>query len=274
MNIGIIGYGYWGKILHKNINNLNLNLNIHISDPKLNLNPDIDLLKCDKIIISTPADTHRELVDLYLSNGIEVFCEKPLALKRTDVHALYKIASDNNTKLFVDWTFTFNDAINFIKTEYLNNKFGKIKSARMTRINKGPERYDVCAKWDLSSHDVSILEYIFGETCSFANWNCFKRNNNSAQNDTCFGLIQYKNFDALLYSSWEYSIKDRMCIFEFENGILTWDDINGQVTFNGEILNYTKTKSPLIKSIETFLSGNYDQKQLTINTTNILLMEN
>jgi predicted dehydrogenase len=271
MKIGIIGYGYWGKILHKNISELYSDIDILISDPEKGYNGQCNLMECDKIFIATPATTHREIADLYLSNGKDVFCEKPLATNRADVYALYKISEYNNCKLFVDWTFTFNAAVNFIKENYYNNKFGNLLSVRMNRINKGPVRGDVDAKWDLSSHDVSILQYVFKQKCLSKHWINLKRNNNNLKNDTCIGVLKYETYDALLYSSWEYSIKNRDCIFEFENGILYWDDITQNIIYNNENIWYDKGIQPLKKSIEIFLSGNFDQKKLTVETTDILL---
>ena len=48
--------------------------------------------------------------------GSNVFCEKPLAPSYIEVENLYKIAKQNKAKLFVDWVFTFNDYVNFIKS--------------------------------------------------------------------------------------------------------------------------------------------------------------
>ena len=269
MKLGLIGYGYWGKILKNNIQKFTDDIIVH--DPALDLRNQKEIMLCDKIFIATPANTHREIVDEYLSSGKDIFCEKPLAIKKTDVCALYSIADKNNCKLFVDWTFTFNDAVNAIKTKYELNTFGKIRSIRMNRLNSGPERKDVSAKWDLASHDISIIQYIFKEKPLSINWNSFKRNSNSYQDDTCIGLIKYNSCDCLIHASWEYSFKDRLCVFEFDGGVLVWNDITGKIEFNGKNIEYVKTKPPLLNSIETFLFGEYNQKELTINITDILM---
>ena len=111
----------------------------------------------------------------------------------------------------------------------------------MNRLNSGPERKDVSAKWDLASHDVSILQYICEEIPNKINWNLYKRNNNSFVSDTCVGILNYENFDAILHSSQEHGRKDRKCIFEFDAGFLVWDDTNATITFNGKELNYPKS---------------------------------
>ena len=86
------------------------------------------------------------------------------------------------------------------------------------------------------------------------------------------GLLKYDGFDALLHSSWEYGRKDRMCVFEFDAGFLTWDDNKNTLDFNGGDDNFIQSKSPLENSILTFLndSCNYNQEELTLNVTEIL----
>ena len=267
--VGLIGYGYWGKILKPNIERV-LNTKVIIHDPHCGMNNSSEIDKCDYLFVATPANTHREVIDKYISSGKNVFCEKPLTLTKTSAHALYEISESNGSNLFVDWIFTFNDAVNYIKDQYENGAFGNIRSVNMNRLNSGPERKDVSAKWDLASHDVSILQYIFNEYPTSVHWMEKKRNVKSYQNDTCLGYLNYGLFDAIINCSWAYSQKDRRCVFEFDAGVLVWDDTTGILMFNGENLEYPRTESPLEKSINTFVSGKYDQKYVTISTTEIL----
>ena len=74
MKVGLIGYGYWGKILKRNIETITNN-KIAIYDPYINVINDIN--DCDKIFIATPVSSHKETVEKYLRLGKDVFCEKP-----------------------------------------------------------------------------------------------------------------------------------------------------------------------------------------------------
>lgn len=267
--VGLIGYGYWGKILRPNIERV-LNTKVIVHDPQCGMDNLSGIGECNYLFVATPAKTHRAVIDEYLSSGKNVFCEKPLTLTKTSAHALYDIAKSNDSNLFVDWIFTFNDAVNYIKEQYQSGAFGSIRSVNMNRLNSGPERKDVSAKWDLASHDVSILQYVFNKYPTSVRWMEKKRNTKSYQNDTCLGYLDYGFFDATINSSWAYSQKDRRCVFEFDAGVLVWDDTTGNLVFNGENLEYPRTESPLENSINTFVSGEYDQKYVTISTTEIL----
>ena len=266
MKVGLIGYGYWGKILKRNIETITNN-KIAIYDPYINVINDIN--DCDKIFIATPVSSHKETVEKYLRLGKDVFCEKPLCTNTDDVVHLYNLAEENKCDLFVDWIFTFNDSINFIKKHYQAGTFGEIKHVSMNRLNSGPERQDISARWDLACHDVSILEYVFGQQIKKVLWSDLKRNPKSYRYDSSIGLLQYETFDAILHSSWYYGRKDRDCIFEFTSCILEWNDCTQSIKFNGQILEHTNG-SPLLNSINNFLNGRCQQKTLTVNVTNIL----
>jgi len=272
MKLGLIGYGYWGKILYKNIINITSS-EVEIFDTGHDIGEIKKIYECSHVFVATPATTHKEIVEDLLSKKINVFCEKPLVLNKPSVNCLYKLAEKNKVKLFVDWTFLFNDAVNEIKRQFESGELGKIRSVRMNRLNSGPERHDVSAKWDLSSHDVSILQYIFNEFPNKIIWVEKKRNSKSFKNDTCIGILEYLNFDAIIHSSWEYSVKDRECTFEFDAGVLRWDDNSNTMSINRSPIDFKKNNFPLENSIKSFLYEKIDQKKLTTQVTEIMECE-
>ena len=73
MKIGLIGYGYWGKILHKNIVNI-ISGDIEIFDLGQNIGKIEKIHECSHVFVATPAITHKEIVDDLLSKKIHVFC--------------------------------------------------------------------------------------------------------------------------------------------------------------------------------------------------------
>lgn len=267
MKLGIIGYGYWGKILHKNLKNFS---DVVIHDPYIGIDNEESINDCSHVFVATTTSTHKSVVDPLLQKGINVFCEKPLYTDKPSVNCLFAEAKKNNVNLFVDWTFTFNDAISAIKKMYENKELGSIRSVTMNRMNSGPVRHDVSAKWDLSSHDVSIIQYLFEDYPTDVHWIERKRNPKSFQHDTCIGILQYESFDVLINSSWEYSAKDRRCVFEFDAGILIWDDSTNTIKLNGKDIKFTTFNSPLENSISCFLEGGIDQEKLTTQVTEIL----
>jgi predicted dehydrogenase len=286
MKVAIIGFGYWGKILYKNLKSLPEITSIKICDPLFSgqkidgVDEEIDSkyydYDVDSVFVVVPATYHKSVVEHFLNKKINVFCEKPLCTNINDVRYLYKLANDNNCNLFVDWIFTFNDQVNKIKKGYKNGDFGAIKNIEMNRLNFGPVRNDVNACWDLASHDVSIVQYIFEDDYpEKIEWLNFKRDGMGNQDDTCIGLLKYSNFDCIINASWQYGNKFRKCIFEFEKGFLVWDDKKSRLEFDGVEINVEQKDSPLANSIREFIKYcqvseiSYDQQKLTESITRI-----
>jgi ribulose 1,5-bisphosphate synthetase/thiazole synthase len=92
--VHIIGKGKWGKIIENTI-----------SDMVEFVNP----FESDWVIISTPNDLHYELTMYWLSQGKNVFCEKPLTLSYDSAIQLYELADAMGCKLYVDDVFAWRD---------------------------------------------------------------------------------------------------------------------------------------------------------------------
>lgn len=294
MKIGIVGYGYWGKIIFKNLVNMGYD-NIQVCDINFDENTELNgytiskdykSLDCNLVFITTPTPFHYEICKYFLKNKVRTFCEKPLTLKSSESEELYKIAEENNTILFTDWIFTFSSHILQMKRDYESGKLGKIKSIFMNRLNLGPERLGVNARWDLAVHDISIIQFLFEKNPKFVRWIDYKRDKNSKQDDSSLGLVEYDEFTASINVSWKYRKKVRECVFEFDNYFIVWDDYkkflqyedSSNVSFpiySGN-LSYpcAEYSSPLINSINKFLTFTKEdmreQHKLTIETIKIL----
>lgn len=275
MKIGLIGKGYWGNIIYNNLIVLGYQ-NILTYDVSINNGVTInDMLQCDYIFICTPLETHFELCKFFLKNDKNVFCEKPLTSNLEQCNELYSLAKNKN--LFVDWIFTYNESVNFIKKLVSEKRYGELKSISMNRLNYGPIRTDTDARYDLASHDLSILYYILNTFPDKLFWLNYKRNQNSVQNDSVIGLFKIKDIFAQINCSWSYRMKDRTCIFEFENGFVEWNDSNKILKLNNNENIFDEESTPLKNSIKDFLSKKFDfdyQKNLTVNIIKMLLYEN
>lgn len=282
MKIGIVGLGYWGKIILKNLVNLGYE-DIKIYDKskidwgnlgfKFPVTSELkDLLDRDKVFVITPTSTHFEVCKFFVENKIDIFCEKPLTDNISSTEVLYSLCDTYDTKIFVDWIFTFNPAVNKIK-EIFKEK-GNPKTIICNRLNYGPQRFDVDAKLDLSSHDLSIALHWFESDPSEIKWIDFKRWEYSTQNDSSIGLLVFddstnsQQTSVQINTSWEFGKKNRDYIIEFYDGsFLFWDDSKSILELNGKRVTYD-SYSPLERSINVFLESNFDfteNRKLTLD---------
>ena len=125
--IALIGAGYWGKNLLRNLYELEVlhtacEVNKEIIDERKKKFFDVyyttsyqEVLANDQIkavVIATPAATHFEKVKQALLADKDVFVEKPLALKVEEGEKLVKLARERNRILMVGHNFTVSSSSN------------------------------------------------------------------------------------------------------------------------------------------------------------------
>ena len=236
--VALIGYGYWGPKLARNIQNSNnFEINHIIDKSKKNLEiakrsfplskvstnfKDIDKDKIDLVVISTPTKTHYQLTKYFLKYS-NVLVEKPLALKLKDVKNLEFLSKKSKYKLFVDYPFIFSGSINYIKKILKNKKYGKLIEIESFR-EQAPIRTDADVVWDLGVHDISILRYLLNlnpNKVRSIKYNTIK----TTQKDTAYINLEYKNdLKVFIKNSWISPIKIRIMKFKFEKGIIICDE--------------------------------------------------
>lgn len=274
MNIGLVGFGYWGRILYKNLKTSYTKITVYdpvATEPFVTKNLE-DLYSCTDVFIAVPCFYHYDLCKNFLARGINVFCEKPLTITFEQAKDLYALAETTNTLLFVDWLFTFNEQVNYIKQLVATNELGKLKSISMKRLNKGPVRVDVNCFYDLASHDVSVLLHILGLDSTFKSvkTNHYRMNPLSQTHDSFFGIFIVKDVSCTIETSWEHPVKNRDCYFVFEKATVYWNDINQEIIIDGSKVYPITQQQPLKLSIDAFLKDRHNNKDITLKIAEIL----
>jgi len=272
MKYGLVGYGYWGKIIFNTLNKLiDDDIIIYDSNDSSYSKNICDIYdNCDYVFVATPLSTHFQTVELLLNNYCNVFCEKPLTSDINQNKYLYELAKKNNASLFIDWVYIYNEYVWQLKN-IIAADMDDLVSVTMNRNNKGPIRTDTNARYDLACHDVSIINFILEKEPTSIKWIDYKRNNSSITSDSCIGLFKYDNVFAQINCSWEYPVKDRTCIFEFKNKTVVWDDKNKTITINGIIHTFKENRSPLENSILKFIANDLKYNEETTNICNKIL---
>ena len=176
--IGVIGCGYWGPNLIRNLSGCPLTEVAAVYDA----NPDrlaaigrafgyvktVDSveqfleLPLRAAAIATPVGTHFSLAKNCLEAGLHVLVEKPLATTAADAEELVALAARQSRILMVDHTYLFNNAIRKIKELVDADELGELYYVDSVRINLGLFQRDVNVVWDLAPHDLSIVEHVLG----------------------------------------------------------------------------------------------------------------
>jgi predicted dehydrogenase len=176
MNIALIGLGYWGPNLLRNIyeNRLANRLVACDTDTKKlervkNRYPTVETVSnaeqvandpdIDAVIIATPVSSHYPLAKACLQNNKHVFIEKPFASSSREAQELIDIAEKNKKLIMIGHTFEYSPPVIKINELIEKGTLGDLYYISSSRVNLGLHQKDVSVIWDLAPHDFSILFY-------------------------------------------------------------------------------------------------------------------
>ena len=242
----VLGYGYWGPNLVRNLNKLSgvsIESIVDLDEKKrkrvgedfpsiqVSSNSDdiINNPNIDAIVVATPPSTHFDLAYKSLNSGKHVLIEKPIAQSSDDSMKLINLAKKNNLKLMVDHTFIYSGAVKQIKTILENNELGDLWYVDSVRINLGIVQKDVNVIWDLAPHDLSILEYIINAKPVSVSATGLSPNNyvGAPLEGIAYLAIKYDNgILAHLHLSWLAPVKMRRMMVGGSKKFLVYDHLD------------------------------------------------
>jgi len=182
----------------------------------------------DAVVVATPVETHFSVVTEMLDQGYHVLCEKPLS---SDVHTCIEMglhAQEAGKILMVGHIFLFNDGIRTLAEIVQSGHLGDILYVEANRTNLGPVRTDVGAAADLATHDISILNFIFGKAADYAGAVTRLCSPNSEHEDVVFAIMRYGDVVTSIHASWAEPIKTRTIKVVGSRRTVVWDDLSIQ----------------------------------------------
>jgi predicted dehydrogenase len=242
INLGIIGYGYWGPNLLRNFAELPGVTVTALSDlrssqldvvsrryPSIKTTTHFEDIiankSIDAVAVATPVATHFELGMAVLKSGKHLWLEKPMTETSHQAEMLVEEAEKRSLALFVDHTFIYTGAVQKMGELVKNGDLGKILYYDSTRVNLGLFQRDVNVIADLAVHDFSILDYLLGEhptAVSASGMNHFPGTPENLAYITLFydsGAIAHSNV------SWLAPVKVRQVLLGGSKKMITYNDL-------------------------------------------------
>lgn len=242
LRFGIIGWGYWGPKIARNLDSVSYASVSIVADldkhrialassqqPGIQTTTEIEALlnsNVDGVVIATPVRAHYHLAKQALLHGKHVLVEKPLTASVEEAEELVALARRMGRVLMVGHTFEYSPAVNELRKLVQSGDLGKIYCVETERVNLGLFRRDINVIWDLAPHDVSILLYLFGQLPSQvqvqANAHLLPHIHDVAHLDLGFN----DGMTAHIHVSWLHPCKIRRVTVIGDARMVVYDDTN------------------------------------------------
>ena len=241
-NIAVVGCGYWGPNLIRNLNLLSdCNLKSvcdtdagrlsHMKGlyPGVETTSDFDDLvkdrEIDAIAVATPVRFHYEMAKRSLLAGKHTFVEKPMARSSTECEKLIALADERKLVLMVGHTFIYSSPVKEIREIVRSGELGELQYVSARRLNLGLLQKDINVAWDLAPHDISIILYVLGKVPVSVNCQGKSHIARGVEDVTNMTLNFANGAFGIIQSSWLDPNKVRETVFIGKKKMLVYNDV-------------------------------------------------
>lgn len=243
LSVALVGYGYWGPNVARNIyanKNLNFKYICDLKEERLDLArnlyanavdyvQDYEIIldddSVDMVALAVETSEHFKLAKLAIERNKHVYIEKPMTSTVEEAEILKRLAREHGVIVHVDHIMVYHPAIRKIKSIIDSGGLGDIIYYDCSRVNLGKVKNDVSCMWDLSVHDLSIIDYLSGgaevETVEAMGKKIY-----SQYESVSFMNVCYDDFVASIKANWISPIKERKMIIAGTKKMLVYDDVD------------------------------------------------
>jgi predicted dehydrogenase len=242
ITVGVVGCGYWGPNLVRNLKSLpNCHLKAvcdvneirlkHITSlyPEIEGVSDFDQMVngkgLDAVVIATPVKHHYALAKASLLAGRHTFIEKPMASSCEQCEELIEIADRKGLVLMVGHTFLYSSAVRKIVEIVQAGDIGDLRYINSRRLNLGLFQKDINVAWDLAPHDISIILHVLAELPLAVNCQGNAHLTPQIEDVTNMSLSFRNNRFATIQSSWLEPRKVREMTIVGTRRMIVYDDL-------------------------------------------------
>jgi len=241
--VALIGYGYWGPNLARNLNAHGADrwrYLVDISDDRrkhasalysqVQITDDLTRVLSDDqvsaVMIATPAPTHTPLARAALEAGKHVFVEKPLTESTAEAIELAELADAKGLVLMVGHVFEYVPAVRMMRQLIEDGEVGDILYVHSQRLNNSRIASDTTAYWTLGPHDVSIANFLIGQDPAWVSARG-ATHLGTGEEDLAFVTVGYPNgVLAHMHISWLEPMKTRRTTVIGNLRSLVYDDMD------------------------------------------------
>ena len=241
ISIGVVGCGYWGPNLVRNLNFLDCNLKAmcdanaarlaHLKSLYSNIECVTDFkhmlngIGLDAIVVATPVKYHYKMAKASLQTGKHTFIEKPMASSSAECEELIAIAKRKGLVLMVGHTFLYSAPVRKIVELVKSGDIGEIRYINARRLNLGLFQKDINVAWDLAPHDISIILHVLESYPTIVNCQGNAHVTPGIEDVSNISLTFPNNRFATIQNSWMEPRKIREMTIVGSRRMIAYDDV-------------------------------------------------
>ena len=237
VRVAVIGSGYWGKNLVRNLAELGALAAICDPDrvaaaalaerygiPVRTLDAILADASVPAVAIAAPAVHHARLARLALEAGKHVFVEKPLALTLTEAERLCQLAAERDRRLMVGHLLQYHPAFIALRELVRDGALGRLQYLYSNRLNLGKVRREEDILWSFAPHDLSMILSLVGQEPSevSATGGCYLHKTIADVTTTHLGFPGGEQ--AHVFVSWLHPFKEQKLVVVGDRAMGVFDD--------------------------------------------------
>lgn len=239
-SIAVIGAGYWGKNLVRNMFELGAldtvcDVNESLLDKHAEQYPGINVTTnfksvlenpaIQQVVIATPGHAHFHLAKQALEAGKDLYVEKPLCLSAVEGRELVELAESTGRILMVGHILQYHPCVQMLQKILKDGTLGKLQHVVSNRLNLGKIQTKESALWALAPHDISVILSLCGNQLP-EQLRCLGGDYLSdGVADVTMTTMRFPDkVQAHIYVSWLNPFKEQKLVLVGSKGMLVFDD--------------------------------------------------
>lgn len=236
-NIAVIGCGYWGKNLVRNMAELGALAAVadaHLPNAEAQATQfgvpvkSLDEILADAsiagVVIAAPAAQHASLATQALLAGKHVLVEKPIALHVAEAEALKNLGEQQNRVVMVGHLLHYHPAYIALKQLVDAGAFGQLHYVYSNRLSLGKLRVEENVLWSFAPHDISMILGLIGEAPVEVTAQGMDGVSKGIA-DVCTATMRFKSgTKAHVFVSWLHPVKEQKLVVIGSKAMAVFDD--------------------------------------------------
>ena len=246
--IAVVGCGYWGKNILRNLHEMNAVAVISDSNPDLlqsftsqyalpgmSFSEILQDKSIDAVIIATPAEQHYPMALESLRSGKHVYVEKPLALTEEQGIELCDRSAETGKLLMVGHLLQYHPVFLRVRELVKKGEAGRLQYIYSNRLNLGKVRREENILWSFAPHDISMILSLVGSEPEQVHATGSYYLHNRIADVTTTQLSFPGGINAHIFVSWLHPFKEQKLVVVGDRAMLVFDD---QQDWDNKLVKY------------------------------------